>query len=245
MPDVSPTMIKAGADAWLYDADVFSDPPSANWLEAAPRVESERAGRGQIHLLETPAGIGVHRAYRRGGRIMVLFGDRYLFSGLEQSRPIREFRLLATLSTGGLPVPKPLLARVRRNGMVYRGDLLTAAIPDTETLAEFLRRDASSVPWPAVMAAIAAVHHANVWHADLNAHNVLIDRHGKSWVIDFDRAEVRAPKLIWREENLERLRQSLHKIQGKRWMQQFEPTWQQILDEYAHAFAALKRARWS
>lgn len=242
---MSPTLLQAGATALLYDADVFAAPPSPDWLETAGRVASERAGRGQIHLLQTPDGIGVHRVYRRGGRIMVLFGDRYLYQGMERARPIREFRILAALSAQGLPVPRPLLARVTRQGLIYRGDLLTAAIADTETLAERLRRQAEDIPWSAIVAAIAEVHHANVWHADLNAHNILIDQNQRAWVIDFDRAEIRAPKLIWREENLERLRQSLQKIQGARWMASFEPRWQQVLDQYAQAFAALKRARWS
>jgi RIO-like serine/threonine protein kinase len=48
-------------------------------------------------------------------------------------------------------------------------------------------------------------------HADLNAHNVLIDGAGTIGIIDFDRGAVRRDGR-WKRGNLERLRRSLHKI---------------------------------
>jgi 3-deoxy-D-manno-octulosonic acid kinase len=62
-----------------------------------------------------------------------------------------------------------------------------------------------------VGAAIAGLHRAGVDHADLNAHNILIDAKGTVSIIDFDRGRVRAPG-TWAARNLLRLRRSLVKI---------------------------------
>ena len=73
---------------------------------------------------------------RRGGMVAGILGDRYLFTGWERSRAFREWRLLAALMELGLPVPRPLAASCERAGLWYRAGLLTALIPDTETLAD-------------------------------------------------------------------------------------------------------------
>jgi tRNA A-37 threonylcarbamoyl transferase component Bud32 len=65
--------------------------------------------------------------------------------------------------------------------------------------------------WRAVGAAVAQLHQAGVEHADLNAHNLLLDAHGAVSVIDFDRGRLRAPG-IWVNRNLRRLQRSLAKI---------------------------------
>jgi 3-deoxy-D-manno-octulosonic acid kinase len=65
--------------------------------------------------------------------------------------------------------------------------------------------------WRAVGAAVARLHRAGVDHADLNAHNILLDGSGAISVIDFDRGRLRAPG-TWAARNLQRLRRSLEKI---------------------------------
>jgi 3-deoxy-D-manno-octulosonic acid kinase len=58
---------------------------------------------------------------------------------------------------------------------------------------------------------IAKFHHAGVDHADLNAHNILLDAAQRVSVIDFDRGRLRTPG-SWRLRNLRRLHRSLLKI---------------------------------
>jgi len=65
--------------------------------------------------------------------------------------------------------------------------------------------------WRAVGAAVAELHRAGVDHADLNAHNLLLDAQGAVSVIDFDRGRLRAPG-AWTSRNLRRLRRSLAKV---------------------------------
>jgi 3-deoxy-D-manno-octulosonic acid kinase len=54
-------------------------------------------------------------------------------------------------------------------------------------------------------------HAAGACHADLNAHNILLDQEGKAWLLDFDRGRFRAPG-AWQARNLARLERSLRKI---------------------------------
>jgi 3-deoxy-D-manno-octulosonic acid kinase len=68
-----------------------------------------------------------------------------------------------------------------------------------------------------VGAAVAELHHAGVEHADLNAHNLLLDAKGAVSVIDFDRGRLHAPDGagtpgVWVNRNLGRLQRSLAKI---------------------------------
>jgi 3-deoxy-D-manno-octulosonic acid kinase len=141
-----------------------------------------------------------------------LSSDRYLFRREISTRPVREFLLLVYLHAIGLPVSVPVGARVVRDGLFYRGDLITEMIPDTQTFAERLSMGALQVAdWIAVGRLIAQFHRKNVFHADLNAHNILVDGAQRWWLIDFDRGDLREPGL-WCDANLVRLRRSILKI---------------------------------
>jgi 3-deoxy-D-manno-octulosonic acid kinase len=85
-------------------------------------------------------------------------------------------------------------------------------LPETQTLTQCVaqnRLDAELAD--EVGALVARFHRAGVWHADLNAHNVLVAPAGL-YLVDFDRGRMRAPALSWRMANLQRLRRSLFKI---------------------------------
>ncbi len=191
-----------------------------------------RGGRGAALLVRGPFGEGVLRHYRRGGLIGRWIDDRYLFAGESRVRCVREFRLLADLCERGLPVPRPLLAGWRRAGLFYRADLLTLRIPDARTLAECLRDADTRIPWRRIGATLARFHREGVFHADLNAHNVLLDAQGTVWLIDFDRGALRVPSQDWQQANLRRLRRSLDKLGGTG-----EGDWNALLDGYTAAMA--------
>ena len=108
--------------------------------------------------------------------------------------------------------PKPVAARYSRAGLCYRCDLITLRIVGAEPLSVVLARGvlAESL-WRAVGACVARLHGAGVDHADLNAHNILLDSQGVVSVIDFDRGRLRV-RGAWSSRNLRRLRRSLAKI---------------------------------
>jgi 3-deoxy-D-manno-octulosonic acid kinase len=159
-----------------------------------------------------------------------LVRDRYLWIGLDLSRPWWEWRLLDSLYKEGLPVPQPVAARVERNGLFYRGDLITRCIPGGRSLAERLAAgEAGQMPWSAVGRTLRRFHDAGVCHADLNAHNILLDDAGKSFLIDFDRG-TRRGQGAWRGANLSRLRRSLDKLSGPEGFNL--PAWSALLEGY-------------
>jgi 3-deoxy-D-manno-octulosonic acid kinase len=183
----------------------------AYWRDQAA-LRTQAGGRGGVAIIATPAGECVLRHYRRGGMVAAVMGDRYLWTGADSTRGFAEFRLLQAVARLELPAPQVVAARYQRLGLHYRADLITRRIPDTQTLAECLaegRLDAELAQ--EVGALVARFHRAGVWHADLNAHNVLVAS-SALYLIDFDRGRLRAAGQGWRMANLQRLRRSLFKL---------------------------------
>jgi 3-deoxy-D-manno-octulosonic acid kinase len=174
-------------------------------------------GRGSAWFITSGARQWVLRHFRRGGFIARWWRDCYVWTGEQRVRAFAEWRLLAVLSQRGLPVPRPVAARYRRRGLTYRCDLITQRIANAEPLSAVLARDAlagdalAEARWRAVGAAVASLHRAGVDHADLNAHNILLDPEGRVSIVDFDRGRLRGPG-TWAARNLQRLQRSLLKI---------------------------------
>jgi len=203
--------------AILYDRSRLDQPSEQDFdaeaLTAAGRVTGTAPGRGATWFLSAGSGAAetwVLRHYRRGGWAAIA-GDRYLWTGEAQTRAFRELRLLSRMRELGLPVPQPVAAQVRRSGPLYRADLLTVAIPESKSLATRVTDPEADRWMPAVGACIRRFHDAGIWHADLNAHNVLLDAEGTVYLIDFDRARLRPPGR-WAARNLQRLHRSLSKL---------------------------------
>ena len=205
--------------AILFDAHALAqgerfDPRwfDAGFWRSGDHATEASGGRGGIVFAHTPHGDWALRHYRRGGLVARMLGDRYLWNGAERTRSFSEFHLLHGLTARGFDVSQPIAARYRRNGGHYRADLITRFIPDAHTLAwQSQHGGIDAATAGRVGTAIARLHAAGVYHADLNAHNVLIDTH-KVWLIDFDRGELRAPQSAWQAANLSRLKRSLIKV---------------------------------
>jgi 3-deoxy-D-manno-octulosonic-acid transferase len=169
------------------------------------------SGRGQAQRLAIQGREVVLRHYRRGGLIARFNPDRYPRSAPRDSRGMREFSLLRWMSARGLPVPKPVAARHQSTGRHYTADIMVAMIPHTRNLVQRLVDAPLHEPqWLAVGRAIRLLHDAQVFHSDLNAHNLLLDRADKAWIVDFDKCEVRSGAQ-WKAANLARLKRSLRK----------------------------------
>lgn len=201
-------------------------------------VAAAVAGRGSAWFLDSGARHWVLRHYRRGGFIARLSHDRYLWAGESRVRAFAEYRLLVILSERGLPVPRPIGARYQRAGLGYRCDLITERVDGAAALsAELAERALSDLVWRSIGAAIARLHQAGVDHADLNAHNILIDRRDAISVIDFDRGRIRGAG-VWSLRNLRRLRRSLEKISRDLPPGRFHPqAWASLLAGYSEAAA--------
>jgi 3-deoxy-D-manno-octulosonic acid kinase len=226
--------------AILYDtAACGAARPDADWFDPAHwaalgHAETRGGGRGGVAFVETPAGACVLRHYHRGGMAARVSADSYLWTGAKRTRSFREFRLLDHLAAAGLPVPAPVAARYVRSGMSYRADLIVRRIPSVETLAERLARGALDAPLgERVGATLARFHAAGACHADLNAHNILLDARNHVALIDFDRGSLRTPALAWQQANLARLRRSLVKLGAKKRFDDFDTRlWHPLLGAY-------------
>jgi 3-deoxy-D-manno-octulosonic acid kinase len=203
------------------------------WRERG-RVSRPPAGRGAALFVEDGALRWVLRHYRRGGLMARLSRDRYLWTGENRTRPFREWRLLYELHRQGFSVPAPVAARYRREGLGYTGELITERIPGARPLSVLLQ--SQSLPahtWEAVGRCIRRFHAAGVFHADLNAHNILLDDAGAVFLIDFDRGRRRVPG-AWTTQNLQRLQRSLNKInQGLLAEGSTSADWEALLRGYA------------
>ena len=186
------------------------------WGEAASPVSE--GGRGAAWFVRGGFGEAVLRHYRRGGLAAKFSRVSYLWQGERRVRSFAEFRLLARLRAAGLPVPAPLLAAYWKRGPVYSAAILVERISGARTLASWLARAPDEAPWEAIGAVIARMHAARVEHADLNAHNLLVDADGAPWLIDFDRGRLHWRRGPWRQRNLDRLARSLAKLsRDERW----------------------------
>jgi 3-deoxy-D-manno-octulosonic acid kinase len=195
-------VLQANTEA-LFDPDFWA---------ARGELNAVDAGRGAAWFIGSATNQWVLRHYRRGGFIAGLSKDRYMWTGESRVRAFAEWRLLEQLAKAGLPVPKPIAAWYRRAGLTYSCDLIIQRIAGARPLSSVLRSaELPQASWHAIGAMIAKFHRAGVDHADLNAHNILLDAAQRVSVIDFDRGRLRAPD-SWRLRNLHRLHRSLLKI---------------------------------
>lgn len=207
-----------GGVAIVYDADRMLqvdhrcfDP---QYWEAQSALVGQATGRGTTWFVQQGEEQWALRHYRRGGLVGKLVHDHYLWTGLPRTRAWREWHLTAQLHQQGLPVPAPVAARVCRKGLVYAADLITQRLPAVQSLSQ--RLQAAVLPiddWRRLGACLRRFHDAGLDHADLNAHNILLNERAEFWLIDLDRGRLRKPG-AWQNSNLQRLQRSLKKLKG-------------------------------
>ena len=233
----NPVVEQHSQSAILYDP-LWSGKISSDWFQTQYWQADAVAiaeGRGSSYFVRYAEQQWVLRHYQRGGLVAKLLSDQYLWMGLEQTRPWREWKLLAMMQAQGLPVPQPIAARVQRHGLIYRGDILIARIEDALPLSRILQKDClTQSQWQAIGACIKNFHLQGIYHADLNAHNILL-RDNEVFLIDFDRGEAREVG-PWCQANLKRLRRSLGKLASQYPCFGFSgQDWQLLLTAYQEA----------
>ncbi|MXR69649.1 3-deoxy-D-manno-octulosonic acid kinase [Shewanella insulae] len=187
-------------------------------------------------LSQVPGEEWVLRHYYRGGMMEKFSRDAYLYTGLKRCRAIAEFNLLELLFKEGFAVPEPVAAQIQRSGPYYRGDIIIKRIPGARDLvAELNQAPMSNDKWQALGACIAKFHRRGVYHADLNAKNILLA--GETFtLIDFDRGALKKLDSKWQQANLARLLRSFNKEKGKAPELHFtQENWQQLLAGYTQA----------
>jgi len=237
MTPVEPRDLPLADGAMRFDAGSVPRPGAGLFEPATAELAAvpvKQGGRQAAWFVQGDFGRAVLRHYRRGGLIARLSPNRYVWTGAASTRSFAEFDLLCRMHAQGLPVPRPLAAAYWRKGLTYRAAILVERINGVKPLA---------VQWPstdphAVAAAILAMHEAGIWHADLNAYNILLDASGKAWLIDFDKGRRQDMPRKRRQDNLLRLRRSLLKVAGEPAL----PWWTQLDRIYWQLAAGKGRA---
>jgi len=223
--------------AIIYD-DTRIASPDAKFFDLAywrsqQALKNVAAGRGNTWFINAPFGQVVLRDYLRGGWAARVSRDHYFFTSIHSSRPFREFKILAAMLEMDLPVPRPFAALCRHRSMLSSGSLLTGTITGAQTLADFLPgggyfNEDTVLPWANIGKCIRRFHNAGVWHADLNARNILLDPEQRVYLIDFDRARLTPSKVVKGEGNLNRLMRSLKKLWSTPHSQALQSAWDQL-----------------
>lgn len=221
-------------ESWsvIYDACLMDLPGpgffSVDFWRSRQALTGEAVGRGSAWFIEIPGPV-VLRHYLRGGWAAKFSRQRYFFTGVSRSRPFREYRLLSDLFTLGLPVPRPVAALCQHRGLTSGGAIMTARIDSSNTLADHLTGDGLvEGDWVNVGRCIRRFHDAGLWHADLNARNILLDAELQVFLIDFDRARYRPGKPVNGEGNLKRLKRSLIKLWPGRNLSALHSVWTKL-----------------
>lgn len=180
------------------------------------KIIGSATGRGTTWFVELPSMQAALRHYRRGGLLGKLVADSYIYTGNESTRSHQEFELLNLLKASGVNVPRPIAARIVKNGLLYTADLLSEKIPNARDLVAILQENAlPKKMYQKIGQEISKMHAAQVNHTDLNIHNILIDEQGKVWIIDFDKCFQNQGE-NWKQGNWNRLLRSFKKEQIKR-----------------------------
>jgi 3-deoxy-D-manno-octulosonic acid kinase len=235
---------------YLFNTDCV-DPDTTLFEQPPSNTVTDQQGRGTVYFKTInsrgqPLSI-VIKHYQRGGLVRYFNRQLYLHRHHQHTRVWREFRLLLALKELGLPVPLPLagLAQMKFPGC-YTSAIITQEIKHSATLAEHLQRPqrlstANTVAdtlWHKIGTVLKRFHNASVYHADLNASNILVTDDDDIYLIDFDKGAIKStpsstPPTDWRADNLQRLQRSLLKFRNNN--DQFnyaEANWRSLMQGY-------------
>jgi 3-deoxy-D-manno-octulosonic acid kinase len=228
----------------LYDADVISNPVleifdrdyhSNNEQSLSSGSSGEVGiGRAKVVYFHRDNKNMVLKHYFRGGLLASVVKDQYFGFDIEKTRAFREWRLLKDMKRLDLPVPNAIAAHVRQGVLYYRADLITQKIENSKTLSDVLISEViGDELWKEVGFCVRKFHDKEIYHADLNARNILLTEEGKVYLIDFDNSDFRPGSQSWKEGNLARLKRSLLKFKKNEKSFNFcEDDWSTFLEGY-------------
>ena len=230
-----------GDTHFLYDDSLIDDVSDSalfrhvdNSSSDSHIINNTAQGRGAAVFFKYNHLSLVYKHYQRGGLVARFLHDKCFGIKLKNTRSFREWNLLHQLQILGLPSPVPVAARVIKSGLLYQADMVMKEIENTVTLADLcLKSDVDAAIWENVGQCIKQFHDNNVYHADLNARNILIGKEGGVYLIDFDKGCFRGFNDSWKASNLSRLNRSLLKfVSLNKPFYYAENNWAQLLDGY-------------
>ena len=204
----------------LYD---YQFPITAEWFDRAQlsRIaelcgESE-GGRTKSIFFKIDGREYMLKHYYRGGMATRWLRDRYLYRGHRKVRVFREWRLMHQMQRWHLPVPTPCAASYTSKLMLYTADMIVGSCRPAKPISSLLcKQNIQETHWRLIGKTIRRFHNKNVFHADLNAHNILLlPEKDQVFLVDFDRSFICKKRNAWQQANLNRLKHSLKKLHKK------------------------------
>lgn len=242
---------KTGGSYILYDASIINEPTlqlfdgdyhtnsgaqqnNSTSASAVAASSSQGIGRAKVRYFQHEDIPLVLKHYYRGGMVARFIKDRYLGLSIENSRAFREWRLLKKMRSLDLPVPEAVAAHVQKSLVSYRADLVTREIKNCRTLADVLMHQGlEAEQWKKAGKCIKRFHLLNIYHADLNARNILLTDAGDIYLIDFDNSSIRTGSGSWKMANLARLKRSLLKFKKNHsGFNFYQDNWEAFLEGY-------------
>ncbi|GLP97533.1 3-deoxy-D-manno-octulosonic acid kinase [Paraferrimonas sedimenticola] len=211
-----------------------------DWLDAEHWLHTKHlvgysSGRNKAYFIDYQENKWVLRHYYRGGLVGKVNRDQFLYTGRQRTRAFAEFDLLTRMHKLGLPVPKVVAARICRNGLWYRNDILIERLDAKDLLAVLAAKPLTKAQYQQLGQVIAQFHQHKLYHADLNIKNILFDG-DQFYLIDFDRGEFRENTGSWCQSNLKRLLRSFRKeAQRHAPLHWSESDWQALESGYREA----------
>ena len=199
------------------------------WLNEG-RLLGASSGRGSAWMVKSKNNKMMLRHYYRGGLPAKFIKDKYLWTGLNRTRSIKEFRLLQLMKNISLPVPEPIAAQVIKKGFFYEANLLIEYLPNSSTFAQILNEENHEENWQDIGKTIAKFHKQGINHSDLNASNILVGE--KIHLIDFDNSTQMKTKRSWQKSNLNRLKRSIDKLTDVEFIDTNMKKWKLLLESY-------------
>ncbi|MBL4712037.1 MAG: 3-deoxy-D-manno-octulosonic acid kinase [Gammaproteobacteria bacterium] len=217
-----------GSAFLLFDADIFCSPTlqlfdtdyhtkqvsQQNILSSqSDTVASEGIGRAKVVYFSDEDKSFVLKHYYRGGLVASIVKDSYIGFDPDKTRAFQEFRLLKKMQELELPVPVAAAACAVKGLFSFRMDLITEEIKNVKTLADKLSgQPLTQDRWNSIGACIRLFHLHDIYHADLNTRNILLNDKDEIYIIDFDNSYFRRGENAWKMANLLRLKRSLLKF---------------------------------
>jgi 3-deoxy-D-manno-octulosonic acid kinase len=209
------------------DSDWFDD---SYWLNQG-RLLGASSGRGSAWMVKSDDEKMMLRHYYRGGIPAKFIKDKYLWTGLANTRSFSEYKLLKKMTALNLPVPEPIAAQVCKKGIFYQANILIKYILHDATFAALLNTDAEVQIWKNIGSTIANFHKQGINHADLNANNILIQK-DTVYLIDFDHSKQCKTRKMWQQANIKRLKRSIDKLTDDNHIEVNQKKWLSLLDAY-------------
>lgn len=209
----------------------------ADYLQQQKLVTGTAEGRGTVYFFKLNELDVVLRHYKRGGMVAKINDDKFLYTGIENSRCHKELRVLQLLCEANINVPEPIAGRIVKKGPFYTADIITRVIANATELHEVLQNKAvHAKTWQNIGNEIRKMHDAQICHHDINVKNILLvknDDTNRVHLLDFDKCEFQKGN-HWKASNLERLERSLNKQVAKCAKYYYEPgDWEALKEGYA------------